>query len=60
MFASSGDGHPLEKWEPQDPQEADYGRLRAKMRQEERQEERFRKSEVERVLRETLPPIDGM
>ncbi len=61
MFASPDDSNPLEKWEPTlDPQEADWGRLRARMRREEAQEEEFRRSEVERVLRETLPPIDGM
>lgn len=61
MFASPDDSNPLEKWEPVlDPQEADWDRLRVKIQREEAQEEAFRRSEVDRVLRETLPPIDGM
>ncbi len=48
------DGSPLDKWEATDPQDADWDRLARRMKEELLSADEERRSEVDRILRETL------
>lgn len=48
------DENPMDKWEPVDPQDADWDRLARRMKEELRVDEEERRSAVDRILRETL------